>query len=194
MTSWLFSPSCKTEQNPVSLLLPSHPEFVSHEGARASQPFLCVTHAHMTTDYQSQTPRMRLDLRTTGNTPLHLEGLWERGKLVGARGLSFCTPESLTLLFTCPSLHKTTHSHEDPPPSLIFFISLLNGHRPRPYLSREAGPGLLHISFMLGCHFARPLFHQGPAPCSLTFLCHWHVSRNTAAVLSASGCFFLGGS
>lgn len=26
---------------------------------------------------------------------------------MGARGLSFCTPESPTLLFTCPSLHKT---------------------------------------------------------------------------------------
>lgn len=80
-----------------------------------------------------------------------------------------------------------------PPPPLIFFISRLNGHRPRPYLSREAGPGLLHISFMLGCHFARPLFYQGPAPCSLTYLCHCHSSRNTVAVLSASGCFFGGG-
>lgn len=79
---------------------------------------------------------------------------------MGARGLSFCTPESPTLLFTCPSLHKTHPAMRTFSP-LIFFISLLNGHRPRPYLSREAGPGLLHISFMLGCHFARPLFHQG---------------------------------
>lgn len=178
----------------MSLLLPSHSEFVSHEGVRASQPFLCVTHAHMTTDYQSQTPWMRLDLRTTGNTPAPRRALGEGASWWEPESSPFCTPESPTLLFTCPSLHKTTPGHEDlPPPPLIFFISLLNGHWPRPYLSRKAGPGLLHISFMLGCHFARPLFHQGPAPCSLTYLCHCHGSRNTAAILSASGCFFGGG-
>lgn len=128
------------------------------------------------------------------HTPAPRRALGEGASWWEPESSPFCTPESPTLLFTCPSLHKTTPSHEDlPPPSLIFFISRLNGHRPRPYLSREAEPGLLHISFMLGCHFAHPLFHQGPAPCSLTYLCHCHGSRNTAAILSASGCFFGGG-
>lgn len=72
---------------------------------------------------------MRLDLRTTGNTPLHLEGLWDREQPGGGKwDLPICT-EGLALHITCPSLHKTTLTlrtfslHQTPP--LTFHLSLL---------------------------------------------------------------------
>lgn len=51
---------------------------------------------------------MRLGLRTTGNTPLHLEGLWDRGQPGGGKwDLPICI-EAPALHLTCPSLHKIT--------------------------------------------------------------------------------------
>lgn len=51
---------------------------------------------------------MSLDLRTTENTPLHLEGLWDWGQPGGGKwDLPICT-EAPGLHLTCPSLPKTT--------------------------------------------------------------------------------------
>lgn len=82
---------------------------------------------------------MRLDLRTTGNTPLHLEGLWDRGQPGrGKWDLSVCT-EAPSSHFRCPSLHKTCTVREDllPAPDTNYDLS--------PSLSPEGtGPVARH--------------------------------------------------
>lgn len=45
---------------------------------------------------------------------------------------------------------------------------------------------------LVGCHFARLLFHLGTAPSSLPYLCHGQLSRNTAAILTSLRVFLWG--
>lgn len=69
---------------------------------------------------------MRLDLRTTGNTPLNLEELWDPGQSGGGKWEHPICTESPASHLTCPSLHKTiltvrTFSRHQTP-TLIFHL------------------------------------------------------------------------
>lgn len=160
------SSSCKTEQNPLSLLLPSHPEFVPHEGARASQPFLChtCTHDHILPELDSSD-----EARPEDHWSLHLQGLWDGGELVGARESSTAVVVSLQPC-TSPVPHCTRPhpSHEDPLPApdpntdVHLYLPMDTG--PRPYLSREGGQGLLHTSFYVSLPFCTSTFPPRSCP------------------------------
>ena len=90
---------------------------------------------------------MRLDLRTTGNTPLHLEGLWDRGQPGGGKwALSICT-ESPTLPLTAQDhpdredLLPAPDPNSDLSPSLSPEGTLLSGHGPKALPKRRGRAG-----------------------------------------------------
>lgn len=78
--NWLFAQAAKLNR---TRCLSSYLPIQSLFPMRVLEPANHSCVSHVRTCYQSWTPRMRLDLGTTGNIPLHLEGLRDRGQAGG---------------------------------------------------------------------------------------------------------------
>lgn len=89
---------------------------------------------------------MRLDLRTTGNTLLHLEGLWDQGQ-VGASHLHWISSLALHLPLTAQDhpdredLLPAPDPNSDLLPSLSPKGTLLDGHGPKAFPKRRGRAG-----------------------------------------------------